>query len=144
MPPLSNTRLKTPANMPSIAEVSVPVTEYPNKFISPFADDPIPPLYSSIPIRIDNNGCMPCSICGNSNKRSSIIQQQASLFSGFASEDEVFVGVNAYDPLWITAISSGATLSNFTVTFISGTMNVEWGDATSQQVTSNSPLSHTY
>jgi hypothetical protein len=144
MLPPNNTKHRTPANMPTIAQVSVPVTEFPNRFISPFADDPIPPLYSSIPIRVQNNDCLPCAICGNSRRRSAIIQEQANRFAGFSGQDETFVGVNAYSPFWITALSTGTTLSGITITFSSGTMRVEWGDATSSTITSGVPEGHTY
>ena len=130
--------------MPTIAQVSVPVTDFPNRFISPFADDPIVPLYSSVPIRIANNSCLPCAACTTSQSRNAIIQEQASKFSGFASEDESFVGVNAYDPLWITSVSTNAALSNFKITFTSGDLRVEWGDSTSNAITSGVATSHTY
>ena len=130
--------------MPTIAQVSVPVTEFPNRFISPFADDPIVPLYSSIPIRIQNDNCLPCAICASSPNRSRIIQEQASKFSGFASEDESFVGVNAYEPFWITAVSSNATVSNVKITFSVGTLRIEWGDGSSDPALSNTAISHTY
>lgn len=130
--------------MPSIAQVTVPVTEFPNRFISPFADDPIVPLYSSIPIRIANNECLPCAICATSQKRSAIIQEQASKFAGFSSDDESFVGVNAYEPFWITAVSSSATLSGLKITFATGTLRAEWGDGTSSDITSGVAASHTY
>ena len=90
---LSNTKHRIPANMPTISQVSVPVTEFPNRFISPFADDPIPPLYSSIPIRLANQSCLPCAICDTSQQRAAVIQEQARKFSGFSGQNETFVGI---------------------------------------------------
>lgn len=130
--------------MPKIDEISIPVLEYPNKFISPFADDAIPPLYSSIPIILEDGKCLPCAICANSNERSAIIQEQAKLFSGLAKENDSFVGVNAYEAMWLTALSSGTTISNFTITFGAGTLNIDWGDGTTSTATSAAPQSHTY
>jgi len=84
--------------MPSIATVSKPVTEFPNKFISPFSDEPQTPLYSSIPISLQNSDCLPCVICGNIYVRNKVIQEQASKFSGYApnifNADTVFVGID--------------------------------------------------
>jgi hypothetical protein len=64
--------------MPTIEQASVPVTEFPNQYMSPFGNDGIIPLYSSIPINNNNDGsCLPCVVCGNSMIRRQIISQQA-------------------------------------------------------------------
>jgi hypothetical protein len=64
--------------MPTIAQASEPITEFPNLYMSPFGSDGIIPLYSSIPIKTTNNSCLPCVVCGNSNTRKQIILFAAS------------------------------------------------------------------
>lgn len=84
--------------MPSIVDASVTVTEFPNRFVSPFGDDPVVPLYSSVPIPIDTQNCLPCVVCGNYANRNRVIQQQAEKFKGYIptelSGNEVSVGRN--------------------------------------------------
>ena len=69
--------------MPSIIDASVKVTNFPNRFVSPFGDDPVVPLYSSVPIPIDVENCLPCVVCGNFETRNKVIQQQAERFKGY-------------------------------------------------------------
>lgn len=130
--------------MPSISQVSEPVTEFPNRFVSPFSDDPILPLYSSVPITSKYNACLPCVICSNSIVRSAVIREQANRFGGFDNANEVFVGVNSLDAFWITAVSENATISNVTITFDAGITMISWGDGTSEVITSGVPAGHTY
>ena len=59
--------------MPTIQTASVPVTKFPNQFVSPFGNDPIVPLYSSVPLKSPVAGCLPCVVCGNSIVRSQIV-----------------------------------------------------------------------
>jgi hypothetical protein len=84
--------------MPSIIDASVKITEFPNRFVSPFGDDPIVPLYSSVPIPIENNSCLPCVVCGNFSTRNKVIQRQAEIFSGYIPSElggnEIIVGTN--------------------------------------------------
>jgi len=84
--------------MPSIITASVQVTEFPNRFISPFGNDPIMPLYSSVPLFNPQVGCMPCAACGTFATRNTIIQQQAERFSGYvpysSTNVEIKVGRN--------------------------------------------------
>jgi len=84
--------------MPSIIDASVKVTEFPNRFVSPFGDDPIVPLYSSVPIPIEDNSCLPCVVCGNFLTRNKVIQRQAEIFSGYIPSElggnEIRVGTN--------------------------------------------------
>ena len=86
--------------MPTISTASVQVTNFPNKFISPFGNDPIVPLYSSVPLFNPQNNCLPCVACGNLNARSTIIQQQADRFKDYVpySSQTVTtqVGANTY------------------------------------------------
>ena len=65
--------------MPSIKTSSVPVYSFPNLFVSPFGNDGVIPLYSSIPIddRV-TTGCLPCVVCGNSTVRSQVIAAEAA------------------------------------------------------------------
>lgn len=84
--------------MPSIIDASVTITEFPNRFVSPFNDDPVVPLYSSIPIPIDTENCIPCVVCGNFATRNKAIQQQAERFKNYIptelSGNEIVVGSN--------------------------------------------------
>jgi hypothetical protein len=59
--------------MPSIQTASIPVTSFPNEFVSPWGNDEPIPLYSSVPLRSPVVGCLPCVVCGNSNTRYEII-----------------------------------------------------------------------
>jgi hypothetical protein len=83
--------------MPSIAKAKIRLTEFPNKFISPFADEFLVPIYSSIPFKKNQNNCLPCALCGNYNERQDIIDQVSSQYEDFKQgpiADEVFVGFN--------------------------------------------------
>lgn len=84
--------------MPSIIDASVKVTEFPNRFVSPFGDDPVVPLYSSVPIQNTNENCLPCVVCGNFATRNKVIQQQAERFKGYIPSElagnEISVGTN--------------------------------------------------
>jgi hypothetical protein len=65
--------------MPSITTASEPVTEFPNKYVSPYGNDGIIPLYSSIPI-LEYQGttsCLPCVVCGKSSVRQEINSSQS-------------------------------------------------------------------
>ena len=59
--------------MPSIQTASIPVTSFPNEFVSPWGNDEVIPLYSSVPLRSPVVGCLPCVVCGNSVIRSQAI-----------------------------------------------------------------------
>lgn len=64
--------------MPSIKTASMPVSSFPNLFVSPFGNDGVIPLYSSIPINQKiGSGCLPCVVCGNSNVRAQVIAAEA-------------------------------------------------------------------
>jgi len=80
--------------MPTIQQASVPVTDFPNIYMSPFGNEGVIPLYSSIPINATNDAdCLPCVVCGNSITRRQIISQQAQNFqSPLANSVEVAVG----------------------------------------------------
>jgi len=80
--------------MPTIQQASVPVTEFPNLYMSPFGNDGVIPLYSSIPLNIPSDpDCLPCMVCGNSVVRRQIISHQAeNLQSTLAKGVQVAVG----------------------------------------------------
>lgn len=84
--------------MPSIVDASITVIEFPNRFISPFGDDPVIPLYSSVPIFVDSDNCLPCVVCGNYANRNKVIQQQAERFKDYVptelSGNETSVGLS--------------------------------------------------
>ena len=86
------------ADMPSIIDASVKVTSFPNRFVSPFGDDPVVPLYSSTPITLDDQHCLPCVVCGNFATRNKAIQEQAERFKNYEPSslygNEVSVGSN--------------------------------------------------
>ena len=74
---------KTLANMPSITTATREVTSFPFKYITPFKNDPVVPLYSSIPLFNPEKGCLPCAACGNYADRKKIIAQQANRFKDY-------------------------------------------------------------
>lgn len=79
--------------MPNITQASVPVTVFPNKFISPFSDTTVIPLYSSIPFTAYKDpDCLPCAVCGGYNQRVKVIAEQAAKFAGYTNKTDVFVG----------------------------------------------------
>lgn len=69
------------------------MVDFPNKFISPFSDTSMVPLYSSIPFTAYKDPeCMPCAACGSYTERTKVIQEQAAKFAGYSTKTEVFVG----------------------------------------------------
>jgi len=83
--------------MPSIFTSTKEITNFPNKFISPFGDDPIVPLFSSIPFKTESD-CLPCAICGNNSTRNNILKTQAEKFSNYNQNkidgEDVSVGIS--------------------------------------------------
>lgn len=74
-----------PAPKPASQQVAVLSTtsatteNYPNLFMSPFGNDGVIPVYSSIPIVADGSGaCLPCVVCGNSTRTLEIVSIEAS------------------------------------------------------------------
>jgi hypothetical protein len=64
--------------MPSIATASEPVTSFPNLYISPYGNDGVIQLYSSIPFSVNTPpGCLPCVMCGNSNLRENLLGSES-------------------------------------------------------------------
>jgi len=64
--------------MPTIATASIPITTYANIYVSPYGNDGVIPLYSSVPITNRTTGnCLPCVLCGNSSVRQDVIQTEA-------------------------------------------------------------------
>jgi len=80
--------------MPTITQASVQVTEFPNQYMSPFGNDGVIPMYSSIPLSGSNNtNCLPCVVCGNSVVRNEIVQiQSQNLQSTIANGVNIAVG----------------------------------------------------
>lgn len=82
--------------MPTIQSASKEITDFPNAFISPFGNDGVIPLYSSIPIDFDGGeDCLPCVVCGNSAVRSKVIQSTGSQESHQANKDPIVTLVPA-------------------------------------------------
>jgi len=65
--------------MPSIQTASIPVTSFPNEFVSPWGNDEVIPLYSSVPLKTPVVGCLPCVVCGNSSVRDQIVANAGGL-----------------------------------------------------------------
>lgn len=64
--------------MPNIAQLSKKVSTFPNMYISPYGNDGVIPLYSSIPIDNHTSGtCLPCVLCGNSSARAQVVSEEA-------------------------------------------------------------------
>jgi len=69
--------------MPCIITASEPISSFPNLYISPYGNDGIIPLYSSIPIAYETAGeCLPCVLCGNSPTRHQIISNESGIGVG--------------------------------------------------------------
>jgi len=82
--------------MPSITTSKLDTTNFPNKFISPFGDDPVVPIYSSIPFSTGQNNCLPCAICGSNFDRQIIIKAEAERFNTIqtSNQEDILVGFN--------------------------------------------------
>lgn len=67
--------------MPNIIQSSQKIVSFPNMYSSPFGNDGVIPLYSSVPINNTNSGeCLPCVVCGTSNYRHEVIVQQSATY----------------------------------------------------------------
>jgi len=82
--------------MPSITTSKLDTTNFPNKFISPFGDDPVVPIYSSIPFSTGQNNCLPCAICGSNFQRNNILKAEAERFNTIqtSNQEDILVGFN--------------------------------------------------
>ena len=66
--------------MPSIKTASEPISAFPNLFVSPYGNDGVIPLYSSVPINNRTTGtCLPCVLCGNSTVRTELLAIQSAM-----------------------------------------------------------------
>ncbi len=75
--------------MPTIAQLSEPVSVFPSVYISPFGNDGVIPLYSSIPLNNNTSGqCLPCVVCGNSKTRAEVISEEAQS-NGFSNKSSI-------------------------------------------------------
>lgn len=77
-----NNAQTTALKMPSIQTASIPVTSFPNEYASPFGNDDIVPLYSSVPLKSPVVGCLPCVVCGSSPTRFQIISNESGIGAG--------------------------------------------------------------
>ena len=106
--------------MPSIFTSIKEITNFPNKFISPFGDDPIVPIYSSVPFLTDKNNCLPCAICGNNSVRNNILKTQAQKFSNFNQSEikgsDISVGIAECLTQWSPDTSTICQGQSFTQT----------------------------
>ena len=82
--------------MPSITTARLETTNFPNKFISPFGDDPVVPVYSSIPFTTSQNNCLPCAICGSNFTRNNFLTAEAGRFNNIqtSNNEDILVGFN--------------------------------------------------
>jgi len=82
--------------MPSITTARLETTNFPNKFISPFGDDPVVPIYSAIPFTTGQNNCLPCAICGSNFTRNNILKAEAERFNNIqtSNNEDILVGFN--------------------------------------------------
>jgi hypothetical protein len=63
--------------MPTIQDANTKITNFPNKFVSPFGNEAITPFYSSVPLRSPVEGCLPCIVCGSVVQREQIVLNDA-------------------------------------------------------------------
>jgi hypothetical protein len=64
--------------MPTIQDANTKITNFPNKFVSPWGNDAITPLYSSMPLKSPVEGCLECIVCGSYSSRYEIISSSES------------------------------------------------------------------
>jgi len=84
--------------MPTIAEASEVVTNFPNKFVSPYGNDEIVPLYSSVPLKSPVQGCLECIVCGSSLVRSQVIADVSNSRFGSGGVGADKVSITPYLP----------------------------------------------
>jgi len=115
--------------MPSIQTASIPVTSFPNEFVSPWGNDEVIPLYSSVPLRSPVVGCLPCVVCGisrqiipnNTFESSTQISIQNSgfpYFDGFVYPEHKYSTVVLFD--WDTCLFSGGIIDQSSTPIIVG------------------------
>lgn len=83
--PQINIKRQILAKMPTITEASVPVNNFPNLYTSPFGNDCVIPLYSSIPLKTIQDGCLECVVCGNTKQRQETIANSSSVSKNVSS-----------------------------------------------------------
>lgn len=80
--------------MPSINTASQKVTNFPYQFVSPFSHDTVDVLYSSINfVNPKESACLPCVVCGNSVARQNAIDEQASRYKNYTSNNQTTIVV---------------------------------------------------
>lgn len=65
--------------MPSITDATVQITKFPNRFVSPFGNDDLIPMYSSQPVLSVPGGCLECAVCGNTTVRHQVVDANSLL-----------------------------------------------------------------
>jgi len=78
--------------MPSINDATEPVTYFPNRFVSPFGNDELIPLYSSLPILSPAGKCLECIVCGTVKTRREVLD--ANSLRGAKLESEVQIAIH--------------------------------------------------
>lgn len=109
------------------------MTSFPNEFVSPWGNDEVIPLYSSVPLRSPVEGCLPCVVCGSSVDRSQIIPNGISqtstqitlltqpgfpYFDGFVYPERKYSTVVVFD--WDTCLFSGGIIDQSSTPIIVG------------------------
>ena len=131
--------------MPTIQDASIKITNFPNKFASPFGNDDIIPRYSSVPLKSPVEGCLDCVVCGSSPTRYQIISNESGRGAGSGGgviftptqpiPSNCFSGGTFSAPADPEVTVSGAWQVNFTrtcvgiscvYTYFHGTMNVSY------------------
>lgn len=77
--------------MPTIQSISTFSRVQPNSHVSPFGNDAMVQLYSSIPLQEGKDeACLPCVLCGTVDKRIRALTIEAQRF-GFPEKDNVTI-----------------------------------------------------
>lgn len=98
--------------MPSIETASTPVSFYPNEFSSPYGNDGIVPLYSSVPLKSPVAGCLPCVVCGDSIVRNEIIANSGQNKIGVSGV--IVTPVKLLD--WTTSVDNPCDINPWIIT----------------------------
>lgn len=82
--------------MPSVSQSDDALNGYfPNRYISPFGNDGITPIYSSVPFSYPVSGdCLPCVVCGNNTSRDNILSQAATSVKSI-EKNQVTIAIGA-------------------------------------------------
>lgn len=93
--------------MPSIYDSTKKITEFPNRYSSPYGNDLVVPVYSSVPITGTAKGeCLPCVVC---EKRESFLDSYSSIA---ARETKTTIETNYPEWYWIGSVDSNWNNAN--------------------------------